>query len=357
MTARVLHVVEATEAGVAKLVVQFATGRAGDSVLAVRGRYGTETFRRRVTDLGLRYEEVPLGRLATLRAVRRLGAEHDIVFLHSGVVGLLGRALVLFRLISARLVYVPHGSFGYRGPAWRLIERVVTALTPSVAVLFVSHGERDDFTASFGASRNARVGVVAPYIDVRVQDIGADASPPLRLVTVGRLVPARDPGAVASFLNELTRNNVDLRFTWIGDGPLRAEFLSALDERARPFVEVTGWVDDVEAVLEHLRPHLSLLLSQFEGLSQATLETMAKGIPPIVTAVGGNRDAVADGVSGFFATPALAARLTRFVGSDAYEDMRRAALDVARRYTRQRSDAELSAFLGDVLAPPPTRRT
>jgi glycosyltransferase involved in cell wall biosynthesis len=41
------------------------------------------------------------------------------------------------------------------------------------------------------------------------------------------------------------------------------------------------------------------LLSRSEGFSNALLEAMAAGIPPVVTSVGGNPEAINDGENGF----------------------------------------------------------
>jgi glycosyltransferase involved in cell wall biosynthesis len=72
----------------------------------------------------------------------------------------------------------------------------------------------------------------------------------------------------------------------------------------------------------NLREHLSaadifVLPSRSEGFSNAIVEAMAASLPVVATNVGGNAEAVIDGVSGFLVPPedpaALAAAITRLL--------------------------------------------
>jgi glycosyltransferase involved in cell wall biosynthesis len=334
---------------VAQVLLETVARQTDCTVLAIKGRYDTEVLRRRVESLDVRYEEVSLRRLLISRLARKLVKEHDLIFLHSGVIGLIGRSLAMMRVIPQdRLVYVPHGSVGYRNSFWRSVERIVTALTPRVPLLFVSPGERDDFVKTFHVTADVQRGVVTPYAILRSTDLGADTPPPLRLIVLGRLVPVKNPKAVAELVNELRRGGLDVRFTWIGDGPLRHEFLSALDEEMRGRVEVTGWVDDVQETLARIRPHFSLLLSAFEAFPQAMLEGMTMGIPPIVADVAGIQGIVVDGVNGLVRSADLVSRISACFEDGSYEQMREQALMTAQERTPERFDQELAAFLDEV---------
>ena len=74
--------------------------------------------------------------------------------------------------------------------------------------------------------------------------------------------------------------------------------------------------------LTNLRQHLStadifVLPSRSEGFSNAVVEAMASSLPVVATNVGGNSEAVKDGVSGFLVPPddpaALAAAITQLL--------------------------------------------
>lgn len=62
-----------------------------------------------------------------------------------------------------------------------------------------------------------------------------------------------------------------------------------------------GERNDVPAILG--RAHFAILCSHQEGFANAIIEAMAAGLPLVVTDVGGNGDAVADGVTGLVVPP------------------------------------------------------
>jgi len=100
------------------------------------------------------------------------------------------------------------------------------------------------------------------------------------------------------------------RFLIIGDGRHRKELEQyaaglGLGER----VLFTGFRTDVSDVLSAL--DISVLPSLSEGLSNSLLESMAAGLPVIATNVGGNPEAVEDGVTGIIVPPGDAGALAR----------------------------------------------
>lgn len=88
-----------------------------------------------------------------------------------------------------------------------------------------------------------------------------------------------------------------LRLVLVGEGPLRREAQALLDEAG---MSDLGWLpgerNDVPDVLRGM--HLFVLPSLAEGISNTILEAMASAVPVVATAVGGNADLVADGLTG-----------------------------------------------------------
>lgn len=72
-------------------------------------------------------------------------------------------------------------------------------------------------------------------------------------------------------------------------------------------VVFTGFRGDVPELLSEVA--VSVLPSLSEGLSNAILESMAAGVPVVATAVGGNSEAVQEGVTGLLVPPRDAAAL------------------------------------------------
>ena len=88
------------------------------------------------------------------------------------------------------------------------------------------------------------------------------------------------------------------RLILIGDGPERA----TLEERARELdlvegVHFVGFQNDVGPWFHAF--DVLLLTSRSEGTPVSAIETLASGRPVVATDVGGTRDVVNDGVSGF----------------------------------------------------------
>jgi len=106
----------------------------------------------------------------------------------------------------------------------------------------------------------------------------------------------------------------------IVDGPYKRELGAhaarlGLGDR----VVFTGLRGDVPELLDEVT--VSVLPSLSEGLSNAILESMAAGVPVVATAVGGNPEAVKDGVTGLLVPPgdpaALAGAICALLEDDA----------------------------------------
>ena len=65
----------------------------------------------------------------------------------------------------------------------------------------------------------------------------------------------------------------------------------------------TGWRDDIPAVLKCVDIFVHCPTTFMEGLARTCLETMAVGIPAVVSENGGMPDAVLDGITGFVVPP------------------------------------------------------
>ncbi|MCK4304742.1 MAG: glycosyltransferase [Candidatus Eisenbacteria sp.] len=124
----------------------------------------------------------------------------------------------------------------------------------------------------------------------------------------------------------------------IGDGALRGEYESlAADLGIAERTVFTGHSTDVSTYLHHLT--IGVICSDSEGFSNAVLEYMLSGCAVVATAVGGNMEAVRDGVTGLLAPAgndeALAHALIRLIEDETtrLELMRRARTMVERDFS------------------------
>jgi len=95
----------------------------------------------------------------------------------------------------------------------------------------------------------------------------------------------------------------ETEFLLVGEGPLRNRY----EEMARKLgvkekVHFLGKRSDIPAILSNLT--VSVLSSTSEGLSNVILESMAAGKPVVATNVGGSKEMVADGLTGYLIPPA-----------------------------------------------------
>lgn len=215
--------------------------------------------------------------------------------------------------IAARAAGVPVVVAGRRSlglfkagkPAHLFVERLTNPLTDliianSVAVkndvirqervrpgkIIVIHNGVDSRRYSVSDPRPSRSADWAPRVAVLANLIGYKGHS--YFIEAWRTVQRQHPTATALL---------------IGDGPMRGELealvaAKGLDDSVR----FLGRRDDVAAILSSVDcvVHPSLQ----EGFSNAILEAMAMGKPVVATDVGGNREAVVDGETGYLVPPA-----------------------------------------------------
>jgi glycosyltransferase involved in cell wall biosynthesis len=154
----------------------------------------------------------------------------------------------------------------------------------------------------------------------------------LVLITVANLIPYKGH---ADLLEALARIAPDLPPGWVLlcvgrddgiEGRLRKQ---AKGLGLAGHVRWLGERDDVPRLLG--TADIGLLCSHEEGFSNAVLEGMAAGLPMVVTAVGGNNEAVIDGTTGYVVPARAPAALGRAIVDLAAAPGKRAAMGEAGR--------------------------
>jgi glycosyltransferase involved in cell wall biosynthesis len=146
------------------------------------------------------------------------------------------------------------------------------------------------------------------------------------------------------------------RFVVLGDGPLRP----ALEQRAAALglLDALTFAGSVDDIADRLRTvDIGVMPSDSEGLSNAVLEYMAAGLPTVARAVGGNPEAVIDGVTGrLTADDRPASMAEAILWYLEHEQERRAHGDRAREVARDRFSLETCArrhqeFYAELVGP------
>jgi len=137
--------------------------------------------------------------------------------------------------------------------------------------------------------------------DVR-RDQGVKANAKVMIV-IANLIPYKGHSDLIQVAKEVVNRFPDAIFLLVGeDRGIQKE----LEQRVANFgigqsVRFLGRQDDVPKLLA--ASDISILPSHEEGFSNVILESMAAGLPVVATDVGGNREAILDGITGWLIPP------------------------------------------------------
>ncbi len=286
------------------------------------GNVSRKDFRR----AGVPFHRVDIAEGFSLRAVqhiRSLAADMDILHVHGARAALFGR-LAAMSLGRQRplVVYTIHG---FAAPHYSLprrqallsVERWLARVTEQW--ICVSHAERDALLAAglADASRTQVIwngiaperfaGVTKQRHAARVAlDVPPDA---FVLTTICRLYRPRDFPTLLHAFREVQRAVPHAYLLIVGDGPLRAQIERWLESLTlQDHVRLLGMRRDVPRILG--ATDVFVLSSKgWEGLPLAVLEAMASALPVVASDVGGTREAVMDGQTGYLFAPGDVAAL------------------------------------------------
>lgn len=160
--------------------------------------------------------------------------------------------------------------------------------------------------------RNGVSGSGTPKVEARREirrELAIDDSAML-VGMVARLDPIKGHRFFIEAAARVSQSNPDTHFVLIGDGPLRSEITEAIEKaRLTDRIHMLGDRSDVAQLISGL--DLLVLSSLHEGLPNAVMEAMAAGVAVVATAVGGTRELITDGETGFLAPPADSEELAR----------------------------------------------
>jgi glycosyltransferase involved in cell wall biosynthesis len=125
------------------------------------------------------------------------------------------------------------------------------------------------------------------------------------LVCAARLVEEKGIDVLIRAVSRVVRQGVPCKCIILGDGPLREQLQQKVNlEGLWDYVFFEGFQPDVRPYLQAASAFI--LTSYLEGLPISILEAMASGLPCIVTNVGGNAEAIENGVTGLVIPPGSA---------------------------------------------------
>lgn len=256
----------------------------------------------------------------------------DVLHTHSQVVGFVGR-VAAFAAGTKVVVHQVHSFHHHeRMPAWErgmyvLAERVLARL--SDRLLFQSQSDLDECDRAAIAPERKRV-LVGNGIQLErfARAIAPDAHPKV-VLCVGRLEETKNQTMLFEAARLLRDRGREFVLQVVGGGSRRAEYEEWVKAHGlEGTICFLGYREDIPELTG--RASVCVRVSLKEGLPRALMEAAAAGRPAVATDVGGNRDVIVEGVTGYLVpvgdSHALAERIGRLLeDSDAARRMGAAA--------------------------------
>jgi glycosyltransferase involved in cell wall biosynthesis len=225
----------------------------------------------------------------------RLPAIVEVLFLTPSPLGIL-----VARVLYGRVVLYSGGFPMFPGsrPALDSLGELVLKHLPSLMVdriVLESKGENSFYRAGEFDSKC----VICPqYVDTRFFNRQSSIEDrEFEVAFFGTLSRQKGIDRFVIALRDMFREHHQLKVLIVGNGPLKTEVESLA--REFPAVETMDWVGWKEVPKLLNRTKFTVVPSDFEGLPNIVLESLACGTPVIANPVGGVVDVIADGKNGF----------------------------------------------------------
>ncbi len=251
------------------------------------------------------------------RKIKEIIAEFqpDIVHTHAAKAGALGRKAAKACGVPV-IVHTFHGHVfhSYFGTAktwlYKLIERRLARI--STGIIAISPIQKEELSSVHRICSAAKIKVIPLGFDLskfqenlpekRLQTrterkLEADE---VAVTIVGRLAPIKNHSLFLDVIETLAKKGVKARYFIVGDGQEKASIqqrANALQETYGIRIELTSWIKDIATFNAGM--DILCLSSDNEGTPVSLIEAQASGIPVISTDVGGVRDIVSEGETGF----------------------------------------------------------
>ena len=288
-----------------------------------------------------------------LPLLRRLMPESDLVHLHFPLP--LGLSVLMVRaLVKRPLVVTVHGNADvYELP--RAMEPLTSAVLKRADVVVSVSEDLGDYLRNRMGIDN--VTVIPNGVDVDRFHPGPGSRESLRLFSISRLVPRKNIDVLIAAVEQLANEGAALSLVIAGTGP-EEERIRRLAERLPGSVRFLGFIDEARKRSILTDTDVFVQLSTREGLSIATLEALASGVPCVVSNLPGVREPITPGGTGWYVdnpedVQSVVAALRRVIGDrDRLPAMRQACRSVAvERYSLQAMCERYWNVFADLVRP------
>ncbi|HJZ69893.1 MAG TPA: glycosyltransferase [Blastocatellia bacterium] len=271
-----------------------------------------------------------LARLCALMLRERIDILHAHDF-YSGFIGSAGARLVGVKVIACQRHLKLSNRRVHLGGT-RAIHRLAHRILVNSQAIREKIVEHDTARAEKIVVINNGVEIAEPSAPARDElrcELGLASNVKL-IGMVARLQEVKGHRFFIEAAARISRSGVDAHFVLVGDGPLRSEIEKQIDDLGiTTRVHLLGDRTDVARLVSAF--DLLVLASLHEGLPNAVMEAMAAGVPVVATAVGGAKELILDGETGYLAPPSNAAALAERIAFALGDETERVRITNAAR--------------------------
>lgn len=290
---KIVHIVESFGGGVFTYLVELANNLSAENeVVIVHG------MREQTPDSYEEYfnENIKLIECKTLKRelslkndiksiinIRKIISEEkpDIVHLHSSKAGIVGR----LARIKCRKFYTPH-CYSFLANDIKIWKKKMFEIAEKILGLSSCRTiacSQVEYEAAKKIDKKALVVNNGINYEAIKQYLVDDDFEGIHIYTLGRICEQKNP----KMFNSIALALPNIKFHWIGDGPLRGELQSEN-------IKIYGWKNHEEALKITRNMNIFLLTSVEEGLSIALLESMYLRKLCVVSACEGNKSVITE---------------------------------------------------------------
>lgn len=185
------------------------------------------------------------------------------------------------------------------GPIYPLLTPIIRLIWRSAEVVIAKC--EDEAAMIRAADDKVRIELVPNGVDLNAFQPGEPApdTGPLRLLCVARLIERKGQRFLFEAVKRLTEQGIEVTLELVGEGDALSDYrrlVQRLGLEGR--VHFAGYVPREAIATRYAAAHVFVLASYNEGMSVATLEAMAAGLPVVVTRTPGTAELVEEGVNG-----------------------------------------------------------
>ena len=184
----------------------------------------------------------------------------------------------------------------------------------------------------------------------------------VNIISSGRFIEKKGFVYVIYAVSYLLKKYPNMRYTIIGDGPLRNKYRKLIKRLGvRDIITIKGWYKHEEYIDILNNSHIFILSSvtaknnDQEGIPNVLKEAMAIGIPVIATNHSGNQELIANKISGFLVPERNSQAISRAItfiieNPQLIEEVQKKAVDrVHKEFELEKCNNELETILLNLL--------